>query len=465
MLSKISQNLSKVNTTRRFSTIASVKAREIIDSRGNPTVEADVILTNGQVFSAAVPSGASTGVYEALELRDKDPKRYNGKGCLAAVANVNNIISPALKGMDCTKQVQIDNKMVQELDGTKNGWGWCKEKLGANAILAVSLATARAGAASSKVPLYHYIAQLAGKPTNKFIMPVPSLNIINGGAHAGNSLEMQEFMILPTGATTFSEGIRLGAEVYHTLQSLLKKKFGLSAANVGDEGGFGAPQIRDENHTLEIITEALELSGHAGKIDIGLDVAASEFFDPVNKTYNFSQKTGKNDRILTQDQTIELYKNLCDKYPLVTIEDPFDQDDFEAYIKMTKLMGDKVQIVGDDLLVTNPTRVQTGIDQKLCNALLLKVNQIGSVTESIEASNMSQAAGWGVMVSHRSGETEDNFIGDLVCGLGTGEIKSGAPCRSDRLAKYNQILRIEEELGNRAVYAGKHFRNPTHLLK
>ena len=465
MLSKISQNLSKVNTTRRFSTIASVKAREIIDSRGNPTVEADVILTNGQVFSAAVPSGASTGVYEALELRDKDPKRYNGKGCLAAVANVNNIISPALKGMDCTKQVQIDNKMVQELDGTKNEWGWCKEKLGANAILAVSLATARAGAASSKVPLYHYIAQLAGKPTNKFIMPVPSLNIINGGAHAGNSLEMQEFMILPTGATSFAEGIRLGAEVYHTLQSLLKKKFGLSAANVGDEGGFGAPQIRDENHTLEIITEALELSGHAGKIDIGLDVAASEFFDPVNKTYNFSQKTGKNDRILTQDQTIELYKNLCDKYPLVTIEDPFDQDDFEAYIKMTKLMGDKVQIVGDDLLVTNPTRVQTGIDQKLCNALLLKVNQIGSVTESIEASNMSQAAGWGVMVSHRSGETEDNFIGDLVCGLGTGEIKSGAPCRSDRLAKYNQILRIEEELGNKAVYAGKHFRNPTHLLK
>ena len=306
MLSKIS-NLSKVNTARRFSTIASVKAREIIDSRGNPTVEADVILANGQVFSAAVPSGASTGVYEALELRDKDPKRYNGKGCLAAVANVNNIINPALKGMDCTKQVQIDNKMVQELDGTKNEWGWCKGKLGANAILAVSLATARAGAASSNVPLYQYLAQLAGKSTDKFVMPVPSLNIINGGAHAGNSLEIQEFMILPTGATSFAEGIRLGAEVYHTLASLLKKKFGLSAANVGDEGGFGAPQIRDENHTLEIIMEALELSGHAGKIDIGLDVAASEFFDPKAKTYNFSQKTGKNDRILTQDQTIDLY--------------------------------------------------------------------------------------------------------------------------------------------------------------
>jgi enolase len=296
-------------------------------------------------------------------------------------------------------------------------------------------------------------------------MPVPSLNIINGGAHAGNELEIQEFMILPTGATSFAEGIRMGAEVYHALASLLKKKFGLSAANVGDEGGFGAPQIRDEIHTLEIIMEALQISGHEKNISIGLDVAASEFWNPVDKTYNFSKKTGKNDRILTQDQTIALYKNLCDNFPIVTIEDPFDQDDFEAYVKMTKLMGDKIQIVGDDLLVTNPTRVKTGIDMKLCNALLLKVNQIGSVTESIEASNMSQAAGWGVMVSHRSGETEDNFIGDLVCGLGTGEIKSGAPCRSDRLAKYNQILRIEEQLGNRAVYAGHSFRNPAHLLK
>lgn len=437
MLSKIAKRGFTFTGNRQFSTIASVKAREILDSRGNPTVEADVILTDGQVFRAAVPSGASTGVYEALELRDKDPSRYLGKGCLAAVNNVNTIISPALKGMDIKNQVAIDKKMVEEIDGTQNEWGWCKEKLGANAILAVSLAVARGGASSSKMPLYAYLAALAGKRTDKFIMPVPSLNIINGGAHAGNSLEMQEFMILPTGATSFKESIRTGVEVYHALATLLKKKFGLSAANVGDEGGFGAPQIRDENHTLEIIMEALHNSGHEGKVDIGLDVAASEFYDEKNKTYNFSQKTGLNDRILTQDQTIELYKNLCDNYPLITIEDPFDQDDFESYIKMTKLMGDKIQIVGDDLLVTNPKRVQAGIDQKLCNALLLKVNQIGSVTESIEASNMSQAAGWGVMVSHRSGETEDNFIGDLVCGLGTGEIKSGAPCRSDRLAKYN----------------------------
>lgn len=271
-------------------------------------------------------------------------------------------------------------------------------------------------------------------------------------------------MILPTGADSFAESLRLGVEVYHALGKLLKKKFGISAGNVGDEGGFGAPQIRDENHTLELIMEALHNSGHEGRVEIGLDVAASEFFDPIYKTYNFSQKTGLNDRILSQDETIDLYKNMVDNYPIVSIEDPFDQDDFVAYQKMTALMGDKVQIVGDDLLVTNPKRVQQGIDQKWCNALLLKVNQIGSVTESIEASNMSQAAGWGVMVSHRSGETEDNFIGDLVCGLGTGEIKSGAPCRSDRLAKYNQILRIEEELGGRAIFAGKSFRSPTHLL-
>jgi len=341
------------------------------------------------MYRAAVPSGASTGVYEALELRDKDANRYLGKGCIQAVKNVNDVIGPALKGMDITKQEVIDRKMVEELDGTTNEWGWCKSKLGANAILAVSLAVARGGAEQSGVPLYHYIAQLAGKPTSKFVMPVPSLNIINGGAHAGNSLEMQEFMILPTGATSFKESIRTGVEVYHALAALLKKKFGQSAANVGDEGGFGAPQIRDENHTLEIIMEALHISGHEGKVDIGLDVAASEFYDPVAKTYNFSQKTGKGDRILSQDETIKLYKDLCDNYPLVTIEDPFDQDDFESYIKMTALMGDKVQVVGDDLLVTNPKRVKTGIDEKLCNALLLKVNQIGSVTESIEASNMS----------------------------------------------------------------------------
>jgi len=397
-------------------------------------------------------------------MRDKDANRFLGKGCLQAVKNVNEVLSPALAGMDVTQQEQIDRKMVEEIDGTQNEWGWCKEKIGANAILAVSLATARAGAVSRSVPLYQHLAELAGKPTNKFIMPVPSLNIINGGAHAGNSLEMQEFMILPTGATSFKESLRLGIEVYHSLATLLKKKFGKSAANVGDEGGFGAPQIQDENHCLEIIMEAIENSGHLGKIDIGLDVAASEFYDAEANTYNLSQKIGSTDRVMSPDSLLAIYDKMASNYPIVSIEDPFDQDDFSSYIKMTAQMGDRVQVVGDDLLVTNPTRVQTGIDEKLCNALLLKVNQIGSVTESIEASNMSQRAGWGVMVSHRSGETEDNFIGDLVCGLGTGEIKSGAPCRSDRLAKYNQILRIEEELGSRAVFAGSKFRDPSSLL-
>ena len=272
--------------------------------------------------------------------------------------NVHTLLSPGLKGMDVRHQEKIDNKMVREIDGTQNEWGWCKQKVGANAILAVSLATARAGAHYNKIPLYHHLANLAGKPTDKFIMPVPSLNIINGGAHAGNSLEIQEFMILPTGATSFAESMRMGAEIYHELKSLLKKKFGLSAANVGDEGGFGAPQIRDENHSLEIIMEALHNSGHEGKVDIGLDAAASEFYDPKAKTYNFGMKAGTTDRILTQDQTIALYQGLVDKYPLITIEDPFDQDDFESYIKMTQQMGKNVQIVGDDLLVTNPTRVK-----------------------------------------------------------------------------------------------------------
>jgi enolase len=460
----LSKAVRRVTSTRQFSTIAAVKAREIMDSRGNPTVEADVITSDGHTFRAAVPSGASTGIYEALELRDKDANRFLGKGCLKAVANVHNILAPALKGMKVTEQVKIDKKMVEELDGTQNEWGWCKQKVGANAILAVSLAVARAGAHDSKLPLYHYLANLAGKKTSKFVTPVPSLNIINGGAHAGNSLEMQEFMIMPTGATSFKEAIRLGAETYHNLAKLLKKKYGKSASNVGDEGGFGAPQIKDENETLDLIMEAIKVAGHEGKIDIALDVAASEFWDGKTKTYNLSQKTGKNDRILTQDQLIELYSKLCSKYPIVSIEDPFDQDDFETYQKMNAKLGSKVQIVGDDLLVTNPKRVQTGIDKKLVNALLLKVNQIGSVTESIEASNMSQQAGWGVMVSHRSGETEDNFIGDLVVALATGEIKSGAPCRSDRLAKYNQIIRIEEELGNKAVFAGKSFRDPSKLI-
>ena len=313
-----------ISGCRQFSTIKEVKAREILDSRGNPTVEADVITSDGKVFRAAVPSGASTGIYEALELRDKDPKRYLGKGVQTAVQNVHSIISPALVGMNVAEQQKIDDKMVKELDGTKNEWGWCKQKVGANAILAVSLAVARAGAAAQNVPLYHHLAQLSGMPTDKFIVPCPSLNIINGGQHAGNILEMQEFMIMPTGATSFRDAIRYGAETYHSLSAILKKKYGKSAANVGDEGGFGAPQIKDENETLELIMEAIKNAGHEGKIDIAMDPAASEFFEEKSKKYDLSKKAGTGERIITAEELVEVYAKLSEKYPIVSIEDPFD---------------------------------------------------------------------------------------------------------------------------------------------
>ncbi|CAD8138329.1 unnamed protein product [Paramecium octaurelia] len=441
-----------------FSSIKNVIAREILDSRGNPTVEADVITSKG-VFRSAVPSGASTGIYEALELRDGDKSRYLGKGVAKAVANVNEIIRPALVGKNVTEQTKLDKSIVEQLDGSKNKYGWSKSKLGANAILAVSLSLARAGAAEQNVPLYQYLAQLAGKRTDKFVTPVPSLNVINGGKHAGNKLAMQEFMILPTGAKSFKDAIQIGCEVYHSLKSVIKSKYGLDATNVGDEGGF-APSIQDPNEALQLLEDAIKKAGHTGKVDIGMDVAASEFFE--KNTYDLDFKNAKNDgsKKLSVQQLTELYLKFVSSHPIVSIEDPFDQDDWEGYTQFTAKIGQKVQIVGDDLLVTNPIRVQEAINRKACNALLLKVNQIGSLTESIEASNLSQKNGFGVMVSHRSGETEDNFIADLVVGLGTGQIKTGAPCRSERTAKYNQILRIEEELGSKAVYAGKNFRNP-----
>ncbi len=448
-----------------MSKILDVKAREIIDSRGNPTVEVDVITEKG-LFRAAVPSGASTGIYEALELRDGDKSRYLGKGVLKALDNIRTVIRPAILGLDPTKQKEIDDLMVQTLDGTKNEWGWCKKKLGANAILAVSLAVARAGAAAVGVPLYEWIAKLSGQPTTKYILPVPSFNVINGGSHAGNKLAMQEFMILPTGANSFREALQMGCEVYHKLKEVIKAKYGMDATNVGDEGGF-APNIQDNEEGLTLLMEAIERSGHKGKIQLGMDVAASEFFVEKEAKYDLDFKTKNNDgskKVSGEELLHKVYKHFVEKYPMVSIEDPFDQDDWTHYQKIVAEMGTNVQIVGDDLLVTNPTRVKEAIEKKACNALLLKVNQIGSLTESIEACRMSQAAGFGVMVSHRSGETEDNIIADLVVGLGTGEIKTGAPCRSERLAKYNQLLRIEEELGDRAVYAGVHFRNPSKLL-
>uniref|UniRef100_A0A7S1RUP6 Phosphoglycerate kinase n=1 Tax=Alexandrium catenella TaxID=2925 RepID=A0A7S1RUP6_ALECA len=440
------------------SKITSVMAREIFDSRGNPTVEVD-LCTETALFRAAVPSGASTGIYEALELRDNDKNRLLGKGVLTAVKNVNELIAPKLIGMDVTEQTKIDKVMVEELDGSKNEWGWSKAKLGANAILAVSMAVCRAGAAASEVPLYQYIAQLSGKPTDKFVMPVPSFNVINGGSHAGNRLACQEFMILPTGAASFKEAMCIGAEVYHTLKGVIKKKYGQDACNVGDEGGF-APSVQDNNEALDVLMDAIKKSGHEAKVKIGTDVAASEFYKDGKYDLDFKNPDSKPADYKTGAEMAAYYKAWFDKYPFVSIEDPFDQDDWAAYSDFTKMCGKDMQIVGDDLLVTNTKRIEKALEVGACNALLLKVNQIGSITEAIEAATMSQKAGWGVMVSHRSGETEDSFIADLVVGLRTGQIKTGAPCRSERLAKYNQLIRIEEELGPLCSFAGESFRSP-----
>jgi enolase len=441
-------------------TIVHIRAREIFDSRGNPTVEVD-LCTNSGMFRAAVPSGASTGIYEALELRDGDKNRLLGKGVLKAVDNVNSLIAPKLLGMDVSEQTKIDKLMVETLDGSQNEWGWSKAKLGANAILAVSMAVCRAGAASQEMPLYQYISKLAGKPEDKFVMPVPSFNVINGGSHAGNRLACQEFMILPVGASSFKNAMEIGCEIYHTLKGCIKKKYGQDACNVGDEGGF-APSVQANEEALEILMDAIKKSGHEAKVKVGTDVAASEFYVPDTKKYNLDFKNDNSSPAdhKSVEELIEVYKSWIAKYPFVSIEDPFDQDDWDAYRKFMDAVGKDQQIVGDDLLVTNPNRIKKALEVGACNALLLKVNQIGSITESLEATKMAQDAGWGVMVSHRSGETEDSFIADLVVGLRTGQIKTGAPCRSERLAKYNQLIRIEEELGGLATYAGKDFRRP-----
>lgn len=460
-----------------MSSVQSVFAREILDSRGNPTVEVEVTSDDG-LFRASVPSGASTGAYEAVELRDGGD-RYLGKGVLKAVSNVNDILGSAIIGMDVTDQQSIDDAMLA-LDGTPN-----KANLGANSILGVSLAVAKAGAAAKKVPLYKHFADLAGNNLNEFTMPVPCFNVINGGSHAGNKLAFQEYFVIPTGAKSFSEAMQIGCEVYHTLGKIIKAKFGGDATLIGDEGGFAPPC--DIREGCELIMEAISKAGYDGKCTIGLDVAASEFkvkvslFEqgipyfllelfPISNsvvkiTYILQDEDGydldfKYDgNVISGEELGNMYQSLAADFPIVTIEDPFDEDDWTNWSKFTGKNAEKFQVVGDDLTVTNIEKIERAIDENSCTCLLLKVNQIGSVSESIAAVKKAKQAGWGVMTSHRSGETEDTYIADLAVGLCTGQIKTGAPCRSERLAKYNQLLRIEEELGaENTMYAGENFR-------
>jgi enolase len=422
-------------------TIELITAQEILDSRGNPTVEVEVVLADGSWGRAAVPSGASTGIHEALELRDGDKSRYNGKGVLKAVGNVNTIIADQLTGSDASDQRGIDLSLLT-LDGTPN-----KSRLGANAILGVSLAVAKAAANSFSLPLYRYIGGVQAH-----ILPVPMLNILNGGAHTSwQSTDAQEFMIMPFGATKFSEGLRWGAEIYHALKSVLKERGYTSL--VGDEGGY-APALKANSEAIEVILSAIEKAGfkagRGAEIAIALDPAASELYDEESKTYNL-RKEGKK---LTSEQMVAFWKSWVDQYPIVSIEDGLAQDDWDGWILMVQELGDRLQIVGDDLLVTNPERVRKAIKEKAANALLVKVNQIGTLTETLEAVETCQRAGWKAVTSHRSGETEDTTIADIAVAFNTGQIKTGAPARSDRVAKYNQLLRIEAELGESACYAG-----------
>ena len=416
--------------------IEQIVAREILDSRGNPTVEVEMVLMGGAWGRAAVPSGASTGVHEALEMRDGDEGRYNGKGTLKAVANVNDVIADVLFGWDAANQAALDARLL-ELDGTPD-----KGKLGANAMLGVSLAAAHAAANALQLPLYRYIGGV-----HAHVLPVPMMNILNGGKHAMDGPDLQEFMVMPVGAPTFAEALRWGCEVYHTLKGVLKAK-GYSTG-VGDEGGF-APSLKTNEEALELLMEAVEKAGYkpGEQIAIALDPAASEFFEDGKYVL------AKEGRTLTGAEMVDFYVDWVEKYPIISIEDGLDEDDWDSFVLMMERVGDRVQIVWDDLLVTNVTRVQKAIELGACNSLLCKVNQIGTLTEAIAAVQLSQRAGWTVVVSHRSGETEDATIADLAVALNTGQIKTGAPCRSDRVAKYNQLLRIERELGEQAVYAG-----------
>jgi enolase len=427
-----------------FTTIVEVKAREILDSRGNPTVEVDVLLEDGSLGRAAVPSGASTGAHEAIELRDTGAKRYMGKGTAGAVKNVNEKIAPEVTGMEATRQEDIDRLMI-ELDGSAN-----KGKLGANAILGVSLAAAKAAASAMFLPLYRYLGGC-----NANILPVPMMNILNGGKHADNNVDFQEFMIMPIGAACFAEALRMGAETFHTLKKVLKEK-GYNTS-VGDEGGF-APSLKSNEEALEVVMDAIKKAGYKpGKdIAIALDPAASEMFDAKTGKYSFFKSNPKNK--VSSEQMVEHWAKWAAKFPIISIEDGLAEDDWAGWVKMNKKMGDKIQLVGDDLFVTNTERLAKGIELDCANAILIKLNQIGTLTETFEAINMAKRAGWRAVISHRSGETEDSTIADLAVASGVGQIKTGSACRTDRICKYNQLLRIEEQLGRPARYAGFMFQ-------
>jgi enolase len=416
------------------SSITAVHARQILDSRGNPTVEVDVVLDSGAFGRAAVPSGASTGRFEAVELRDGDERMYRGKSVLQAVGNVETRIAPAVKGMDAEDQRALDMRLI-ELDGTKN-----KSNLGANAILGCSLAVAKAAAAHTGVSLYRWVGGVSAH-----VLPVPMMNVVNGGAHAQNSLDLQEFMVVPAGAETFADALRIGAETFHALKDLLHER-GLATA-VGDEGGF-APELESSEAAVEAVFEAADRVGHRDRVAIALDPAATELYRDGG--YHLEREG----RILSADELIDLYSTLADRYPLVSIEDGLAEDEWGAWKSMTERLGDRLQLVGDDLFVTNVERLQRGLDEGVANAILLKVNQIGTLTETLEAIELARSHGYACVMSHRSGETEDTTIADLAVATGVGQIKTGAPSRTDRVAKYNQLLRIEEELGDAAVYPG-----------
>ena len=421
-------------------TISSLRAREILDSRGNPTLEVDCVLASGALGRAAVPSGASTGDHEAVELRDGDAKRYRGKGVRKAVSNVGEVIAPAILGMDAFDQAGVDSCLI-ELDGTSN-----KGKLGANALLGVSMAVAHAAAATLEVPLYRHLGG-----AHAHVLPVPLMNVVNGGAHADNNVDLQEFMIVPLGAPSFREALRCGVEVFHALHGVLKKR-GLATA-VGDEGGF-APNLGSNEEALQVLITAIEAAGYkpGEQVALALDVAASELWQDDGSGYVLAGEGGKK---LTSAQMVDWYAGLCERYPIVSIEDGLDEDDWAGWSLLTQKLGSKVQLVGDDLFVTNVTRLSRGIRENIGNSILVKVNQIGTLTETLAAVQMAQRAGWSAVISHRSGETEDVTISDLAVATNAGQIKTGSLCRTDRVAKYNQLLRIEEQLGDSAAYPGR----------